>query len=128
MWHNFEFKFEIQNEHGNEEKKLKHKTEKNKRLYGPTPPNSASFSLRSAHFVSSHCRAGPSCQLPSARSVSLANRPPQAGLSSFPLPCGPCLPITPPGGSLWPGLRLLRATRSVARMLTGRRGIRGPLG
>jgi hypothetical protein len=43
MWHNFEFKFKIQNELGNEEKKLKHKTEKNKRLYGPTPPNSAQF-------------------------------------------------------------------------------------
>lgn len=95
---------------------------------GQLHPIRPSFSLRSAHFASSHCRAGPSCQLPSARSVSSANRPPQAGLSSFPLPCGPRLPVSPPGGSLWPGLRLLRATRSVARMLTGRRGIRGPLG
>jgi hypothetical protein len=57
-----------------------------------------------------------------------ANWPPRVSLSSFPLPCGPRLPVSPPGGSLWPGLRLLRATRSVARMLTGRRGIRGPLG
>jgi hypothetical protein len=52
------------------------KTEKNRRLYGPTPPNSAQFSLRSAHFVRSHCRAGPSCQLPSARPVSSDKRAP----------------------------------------------------
>jgi hypothetical protein len=41
MWHKFEFKFEIQIELGNGEKKLEHKTEKNKRLHGPTAPNSA---------------------------------------------------------------------------------------
>jgi hypothetical protein len=52
------------------------KTEKNRMLYGPTPPNSAQFSLRSAHFVRSHCRAGPSCQLPSARHVSSDKRAP----------------------------------------------------
>jgi hypothetical protein len=41
MWHKFEFKFEIQIEVGNGEKKLDYKTKKNKRLHGPTPPNSA---------------------------------------------------------------------------------------
>jgi hypothetical protein len=65
---------------------------------------------------------------PLSPSLGPANWPPRAGLSSFPLLCGPRLPVSPTGGSLWPGLRLLRATRSVARMLTGRPGIRGPLG
>ena len=82
------------------------KKKRSKTLFGPVPN----------HFG------------PLSPSLGPANRPPRAGLSSFPLPCGPLLPVSPPGGSLWPGLRLLRATRSVARTLTGRRGIRGPLG
>jgi hypothetical protein len=38
------------------------KAEKNRRLYGPTPLNSAQFSLRSAHFVRSRCHVGRSRQ------------------------------------------------------------------